>query len=483
VQGPGNATYNLGDGGIGGDALAYGGDGRDDCKLPTRGGNAVAEGGKGGSASYTQTGRYQSIGGGQIVLASGATGGNGGNAVALAGKGGSAMQAGGLDCTGKDCANGADGGTANASGGRGGDAIPNIKPGVLNGASFRGGNGGSTRAEGGYGGDGGTCCDRKTGANGGMGGWAKESAGRMGKGKVNGNGGGSFVGRVIGICELNVDTEHGAGMGGDGGNGGDGASAGGKPGSGGKGMNIPKGNNGTNGNICLVGQKLLINGINTAFDAGKNVYELSIDFFAENWNWAQGVPVDRVVILVDGKKQEISLKPAQVVNGQPIKVTFPGDKNIQKTLRIRLIKNDIESDEKEIKIGSIAKTATPASGNAPRIVSLEFPIGNFHREDVIDWKTTIPGDNSDVTGKISFVDPDGDASYIYFIPQEANSKFSPFGFYLKDLAGEDFVGDYSSGAALFWIGCDGRGDHSLSAAVQDETGLWSKYFTFAFKCR
>jgi PKD repeat protein len=483
VQGLPNVTYNLGNGGKGGHALAYGGDGKDDCKSPTRGGNAIAEGGKGGSASYTQTGRYQSIGGGQIIVVSGATAGDGGNAAAIAGKGGSAVQPGGDDCTGLNCANGADGGTASAAGGRGGDAIHSIKPGVVIRAAFKGGNGGTTRAEGGHGGDGGTCCDRKTGATGGMGGWAREAAGRFGKGKVNGNGGGSFVGRSIDICGLSVDTSRGTGEGGNGGNGGDGAKTGGKMGMGGSGINIPKGDNGVNGKICLTVLQLDINGIDVAFDAGKPGHEITIRFTAKNWNKKNGAPVDKVVILDGDKKLEIPLKASDVVEGKSITITIPGDRNIEKTLRIKLVKNDIESKEAKVEIRTQEKTPTSSSGNAPSVVSLEFPLGNFHREDVIDWKTTIAADGSDATGRISFTDPDGDATYIYFTPLEADSKFSPFGFYLRDLSSEDIEGDLSDGAALFWIGCDGPGDHSLSAAVQDETGLWSKYFTFAFKCR
>jgi PKD repeat protein len=250
--GPTNNNVSIfpGDGGLGGDALAIGGDGADDCQAPGRGGEATAVGGRGGPVSYVLTFNGVFRGGGKIEIGlPGGNGGGGGRAAALGGKGGSAWQANGLPCDaapGKGCANGSSGGKAIARGGNGGSAFLFLKANAVNKAIMVGGNGGDVRAEGGHGGDGDACCQLAVGPNGGNGGQAEEVRGQLGKGNNrNGAAGISIPGVTITVAGQTVNT-HGAGSGGTGGAAGNGVKSIGQVGIGGegKGKNVSWGDGG-----------------------------------------------------------------------------------------------------------------------------------------------------------------------------------------------------------------------------------------------
>ncbi|MEM9336827.1 MAG: hypothetical protein AAGA35_03160 [Patescibacteria group bacterium] len=159
-----------GNGGAGGGAEAKGKDGEADEK----GGNANATGGKGAHIKKKLS-VSGVVAGTSNVQFGDAVGGLGGQALAEGGKGGDASECG---------MEGAPGGNATAKSGRGGDADLTITGGAgrMEFAADIGGAGGLVQAYGGVGGAGGSCDETKKGGNGGVGGNAKATEGKGGLG-------------------------------------------------------------------------------------------------------------------------------------------------------------------------------------------------------------------------------------------------------------------------------------------------------------
>jgi hypothetical protein len=205
-------------GGFGGQATAYGRDGKDG-KPAEDGGAATATGGQGADnkKGAKVTG---SVGGLDNVTIAQIVAGYGGDAIATGGKGGN-----GVGCK----VPGAKGGKATAQGGAGGEATSRTAESV-------GGDGGDVEVNGGKGGDGGDCDPSDDGGAGGVGGEAKATPGLGGTGKTTRGEDGT----------INSET------GGDGGQGGDGCDPG-KGGAGGDG--VPPGAKGKDGkNLCILVQ-------------------------------------------------------------------------------------------------------------------------------------------------------------------------------------------------------------------------------------
>ncbi len=166
----------LGEGGRGGDARAWGADGRDGCP-GHKGGDAVAEAGDGGGGFYRLT---VSDFAGPIPSINGGTAGDGGNAEALPGNGGNG------NATSCD---GGVGGNARATAGKGGNSVllsPNT---IAPTSGFEGGDGGNISVSGGNGGNGGTGCiyeseTFKKGGKGGRGGNVTARSGDHGIGTM-----------------------------------------------------------------------------------------------------------------------------------------------------------------------------------------------------------------------------------------------------------------------------------------------------------
>ena len=211
---------NPGNGGAGGDATAYAGDGPGPGEP---GGDAEAVGGA-GAKNVKELKAIGAVSGVGNVEIGSVIGGAGGSATALPGDGGD-----GVGC-GSDGGRGGDG---TAVGGKGGDAKVTLGgAGSTADAADVGGRGGDASAVGGEGGEGGDCDSTGPGGRGGDGGDAEATPGAGGASDNNGEDG-----------EI-LDKP-----GGDGGNGGDGCpeGAGGEGGSG-----DPDGENGERGkNLCV----------------------------------------------------------------------------------------------------------------------------------------------------------------------------------------------------------------------------------------
>ncbi len=172
-----NLRITIGDGGVGGNAFAQGGDGRQDCngRVAQSGGNAFATGGDGGDATGNRITLFGWNEPAETPLVDGGNGGAGGEAIALGGRGGRGNE---------ECSGGGRGGVLGAFGGDGGDATLvspfNDEPYGTGGDGgpgvFRGGNGGPGRhacicpaTEGGIGGEGGSTVEDAGGGSGGSG--------------------------------------------------------------------------------------------------------------------------------------------------------------------------------------------------------------------------------------------------------------------------------------------------------------------------
>ena len=212
---------NPGNGGKGGDAIAYAADG----KGPEEpGGDADAFGGR-GADNIKQLKAVGAVSGVASVEIGSVTGGAGGNATALPGNGGN----------GKGCdSDGGRGGHGTATGGDGGRASVKLGgAGSTIDAEDVGGKGGDADIEGGKGGEGGDCDPTDFGGDGGDGGNAKATPGKGGQGDTRRGDDGEVLSEP----------------GGDGGNGGDGCLEG-KGGIGGQGN--PPGKDGEPGkNLCM----------------------------------------------------------------------------------------------------------------------------------------------------------------------------------------------------------------------------------------
>ncbi len=169
----------LGGGGRGGDAKASGAKGEDGCP-GHNGGNATAEAGEGGGASYRMvSGSFR----GPVPSISGGMAGNGGDAEAIPGDGG--------DGNATSC-DGGMGGNARAIAGKGGKATLSAPGGISPVSGFEGGDGGNVSVSGGNGGDGASGCiyeneTFKKGGRGGKGGNVTAKSGSHGIGAL-GNG-------------------------------------------------------------------------------------------------------------------------------------------------------------------------------------------------------------------------------------------------------------------------------------------------------
>lgn len=205
-----------GKGGKGGDATAYGKQGKDGC-AGENGGKATSRGGNGG-ANKKKLEITGTVNGVSNIIVKDVEGGRGGDAKSFGGNGGNG--------TGCKC-DGGQGGNATATAGKGGDASSSD-------SSSTGGNGGNASVEPGAGGKGGTCDPKGPGGNGGNGGDAASAAGKGGKGAP-----------VTGTEGTDAPK-----AGGNGGNGGDGCGQG----SGGKGgQGVPPGKDGEPGkNLCIL---------------------------------------------------------------------------------------------------------------------------------------------------------------------------------------------------------------------------------------
>lgn len=173
-------TINFGRGGRGGDATATGLPG-EDGKPGKDGHDAKATGGVGGlgalpgSAGSDVTGLFN-------LTVVGNAGGDGGNATATGGKGGNDLA--------KPGTHGGKGGKATAIAGKGGDSTTSLAGGAAGAMSDGpGGNGGNATVSGGQGGDGNDCCDNPPakGGDGGKGGDASATHGDPGQGQPLGN--------------------------------------------------------------------------------------------------------------------------------------------------------------------------------------------------------------------------------------------------------------------------------------------------------
>jgi len=137
---------------------------------------------------------------------------------------------------------------------------------------------------------------------------------------------------------------------------------------------------------------------------------------------------------------------------------------------------------KIIQTPAVEETAEPmAGGSGPEIVSIEFPLGkSLNLEEILLIR--IPADNSVVSGKITFSDPDGNTSYVFFKPLDEVSPFNSFGFYLNDLNEGELQGDLFFGEFEFWLQCGQYGVYSLGIAMQDSAGNWGEWRVLQLKC-
>lgn len=217
-------TINFGRGGRGGDATATGLPGAHGS--PGKPGeSAKATGGNGGKGAFPGTAGDLVTGLARLTV-TGNQGGAGGNATTTGGAGGNDNA-----CPGTS---GGGGGKATSIGGKGGDAVTSLTGGTAGAmADGPGGNGGDATANGGRGGDGMDCCDPvpQKGGNGGKGGDATATPGDPGQGQPIGAPGNPF------------------GVAGNGGDGGDGKPPG-KGGERGIGTQVPNGQPGVDGKEC-----------------------------------------------------------------------------------------------------------------------------------------------------------------------------------------------------------------------------------------
>jgi PKD repeat protein len=185
---------NLGNGGAGGEATATGNAGAGNCNRGGDGRAAKAYGGKGGLGIQKVWRRGNvNFGPGVTLAVSGGQGGTGGEAMAEGGMGGSVL------CPAN--AAGGNGAKAEAQGGRGGNARVKFVGGILpflalDPGAFKGGDGGEAYALGGMGGEAeadnpGPC--GKAEAEGGDGAKAVARGGKGGKGRTNGSDGEAYA--------------------------------------------------------------------------------------------------------------------------------------------------------------------------------------------------------------------------------------------------------------------------------------------------
>jgi len=216
TSGPGggihaNGTFNLlpGNGGRGGNADAWGGDGMDGCP-PEDGCDAFAIGGNGGDVPRWGARVRGNVTGLANISLGSAMGGDGGDAFALAG------DAGDDTCPCPGAVGGGDGGFAQAFGGDGGDSVFSGMPAGMGGGGCQSGDGGSAESYGGMGGNG-ISCFKQPGSDGGAGGSAIAGSGEPGT--------------ATGAGATQGTQSSAEAYGGDGGDGGDGCA----PGTGGTG--------------------------------------------------------------------------------------------------------------------------------------------------------------------------------------------------------------------------------------------------------